>query len=445
MTRYSAILVLLLTIAASTFRGGSGVEEYREQEEHYSEHEKSEGIFLLEKSEKILKTEAGEVSVQTRLKDAMKPPHDLQIVFISMEPKSFFVPQYLDSESVFYVLRGSAKFGWVHNGDFIEKNLKMGDVYRIPGGSVFYLLNTDKGQRLHITCGLDTSSSLNPGSFQSFFVAGGEDPVPVLSAFDDRILSVAFNVSRSELDTILSRQSRGPIIYIEDRGHKTLRSSSFFSPCNEDSWDWGHIIESFKFRKGSPDSFNIFKKKPDFKNDYGWSLAVDRHDYSVLKEADIGVFYVNLSAGAMMAPHFNPEAREYGIVTRGEGRIQIAFPNGTSAMDVSVGVGDVFWVPRYYPVCQIAARSGPMEFFGFTTSARKNRPQFLAGRNSVFNIMESRSLATAFSLSEKRLRGILQSQKESVILPPLTRSPTAPPREKEHEKEHSIFSILGFK
>jgi len=41
-------------------------------------------------------------------------------------------------------------------------------------------------------------------------------------------------------------------------------------------------------------------------------------------------------------------------------------------MDVSVGVGDVFWVPQYYPVCQIAARSGPMEFFGFTSSSRKN-------------------------------------------------------------------------
>lgn len=464
MTRHCVILLLLLAIAALTCRGGSGFEghseyeeQWREQEGHHGEEEEQEGIFLLEKSKKILKTEAGEVSLRSRKRYAMKPPHDLHIVFISMEPKSFFVPQYLDSDSVFYVLRGFAKVGWVHHGDFIEKNLKIGDVYRIPGGSVFYILNTDEGQRLHITCGLDTSYSLSSGSFQSFFVAGGEDPVAVLSAFDDHVLSVAFNVSRSELDTILSRQSRGPIIYIEDRGHKRRRSPSFFSFPNEGSWDWGNIIESFNRWRRRPDGFNIFKKKPDFRNDYGWSLAVDRQDYPALKEPDIGIFYVNLSAGAMMAPHFNPRATEYGIVTRGEGRIHIAFPNGTNAMDVSVGVGDVFWVPQYYPVCQIAARSGPMEFFGFTSSSRKNRPQFLAGRNSIFNIMKSRSLASAFNLSEKRFKEISQSQGESVILPPLTRSPATPQREKEREKkereeereeerererEHSFFSVF---
>ncbi|KAH9323059.1 hypothetical protein KI387_017698, partial [Taxus chinensis] len=79
--------------------------------------------------------------------------------------------------------------------------------------------------------------------------------------------------------------------------------------------------------------------------------------------------------GAMMAHHYNPRGADYGIITRGERRIQIAFPNGTSEMDMDVKVGDVFWVPQYYPVCHIAARSGPLEFFGFTTSARGNRPQ----------------------------------------------------------------------
>ena len=54
--------------------------------------------------QEILKTKEGEVSLQSRMKDAMRHPHDIQIVFISMEPKSFFVPRYLDSEMVFYVL-----------------------------------------------------------------------------------------------------------------------------------------------------------------------------------------------------------------------------------------------------------------------------------------------------------------------------------------------------
>ena len=97
------------------------------------------------------------------------------------------------------------------------------------------------------------------------------------------------------MDTILSRQIRGPIIYI-DKEHEPGRSFSFFSSPKEGSCDWGHIIESLDIGKKRLDRFNIFKKKPEFQNDYGWSLVVDIYDYSGLKELDIGIFYVNLSA-----------------------------------------------------------------------------------------------------------------------------------------------------
>ena len=59
MTCHSAILILLLVIAALNFRGESGFAKYSEEEEHSSEHEEREGIFLLEKSKKILKTKTG--------------------------------------------------------------------------------------------------------------------------------------------------------------------------------------------------------------------------------------------------------------------------------------------------------------------------------------------------------------------------------------------------
>jgi oxalate decarboxylase/phosphoglucose isomerase-like protein (cupin superfamily) len=72
----------------------------------------------------------------------------------------------------------------------------------------------------------------------------------------------------------------------------------------------------------------------------------------------------------MLAPHVNPRATEYGVVLRGEGVIQVVFPNGSLAMSATVRAGDVFWVPRYFPFCQAASRGAPLEFFGFTTSAR---------------------------------------------------------------------------
>ncbi|KAJ4972995.1 hypothetical protein NE237_006169 [Protea cynaroides] len=104
----------------------------------------------------------------------------------------------------------------------------------------------------------------------------------------------------------------------------------------------------------------------------------------------------------MLAPHLNPRATEYGIVLGGRGSLQVVFPNGSLAMNAKVEKGDVYAVPRYFPFCQIASQSGPMEFFGFTTLAGKSSPQFLVGANSIFQAMMSPELATAFDMSEER-------------------------------------------
>ncbi|KAJ1409173.1 RmlC-like cupin domain superfamily, partial [Sesbania bispinosa] len=121
--------------------------------------------------------------------------------------------------------------------------------------------------------------------------------------------------------------------------------------------------------------------------------------------------------GSMMTPHVNPRATEYGIVLRGTGRIQIVFPNGSNAMDTQIKGGDVFFVPRYFPFCQIASRSGSLEFFGFTTSARKNKPQFLVGATSLLKTMMGPELAAAFGVSEETMRSVVNAQHEAVILP----------------------------
>lgn len=131
----------------------------------------------------------------------------------------------------------------------------------------------------------------------------------------------------------------------------------------------------------------------------------------------------------MMAPHVNPMATEYGIVLSGVGTIQVVFPNGTSAMNTKVKEGDVFWIPRYFPFCQIASRTGPFEFFGFTTSAHRNRPQFLVGASSILRTMRGPEFATAFGLTEDRYYEIVDAQLEAVILP----SPSAAPADERLE------------
>ena len=121
--------------------------------------------------------------------------------------------------------------------------------------------------------------------------------------------------------------------------------------------------------------------------------------------------------GSMLAPHVNPRATEYGVVLGGEGVIQVVFPNGTLAMSAQVRAGDVFWIPRYFPFAQVASRGGPFEFFGFSTSARRNRPQFLVGASSVLRTMLGPELAAGFGVPEKEIREVVQAQKEAVILP----------------------------
>lgn len=47
---------------------------------------------------------------------------------------------------------------------------------------------------------------------------------------------------------------------------------------------------------GSPDSYNIYKRSPDFRNNYGWTVALDESDYKPIKHSGIGVYLVNLTA-----------------------------------------------------------------------------------------------------------------------------------------------------
>ncbi|KAK4441154.1 Vicilin-like seed storage protein [Sesamum alatum] len=408
--------------------------------------------FLLQDSKHVVRTDAGEMRVVSGFGGRfIKSP--MHIGFITMEPRSLFIPQYLDSSLILFVRRGEGRVGHIYKDELVERRLKMGDIYRIEAGSAFYLMNTGEGQRLHLVCSIDTSQSLGFQTFQSFYIAGGTYPSSVLAGFDHLTLATAFNVTEAELGEMLTRQMNGPIVYLSDPSspsawskfldmeqdqklahmRRIVRIKEEDLEADEEQPTWSFrklLISIFKKKEGKggttgkgPDAYNLFDRKPDFQNNYGWSTALDESDYSPLKHDDIGIYLVNLTAGSMMAPHINPRAIEYGIVLRGAGTIQIVYPNGSLAMNAKVAEGDVFWIPRYFPFCQIASRTGPFEFFGFTTSARNNRPQFLVGANSLLHTMRGPEIAAAFGLSEDRLNEIINAQRESTILPSATVAP----------------------
>ncbi|KAF5744682.1 hypothetical protein HS088_TW07G00259 [Tripterygium wilfordii] len=474
---YKATLLLLLLVVGygvSVSMGyreegeeewGSGEREGRGREKHPEEEEPS---FLLQDSKKVFRTDAGEMRVVRsfggRIVD--RPMH---IGFITMEPQSLFIPQYLDSSLIIFIRLGEAKIGHIYKDELSERRMKPGDIYRIPAGSAFYIVNTAEGQRLQIICSIDPSESLGLGLFQSFYIGGGSYPPSILAGFDPETLTNAFNVTRKELGDIFTRQQGGPVVFIGDsRAPRVwskflqLKEKDRLQPLkrmvgshqesieqeDQTKWSWRKLLISIfgeeNRKKGdrtgkAPDSYNIYHRSPDFRNRYGSSMALDASDYSPLKHSGIGIFYVNLTAGSMLAPHVNPTATEYGIVLRGSGRILLVFPNGSSAMDAKVSEGDVFWVPRYFAFCQIASRTGPFEFFGFTTSARKNKPQFLAGSNSLLHALQGPELAASLGISEDRIKRFLESQREAVILPSAS---AAPPEMKYHKEETVMPKII---
>ncbi|KAL9252460.1 Vicilin-like seed storage protein-like protein [Drosera capensis] len=443
-------------------------DEDEDEHKHEHEHEEEEGTggeemrFLLGEAKRVMSTDAGEMRVVKGYNGKRRfGERGIHVGFITMEPRSLFLPQYLDSDLLLFVRRGEAKIGLIYKDELVERRLRIGDIYRVPAGSSFYIVNVGEGQRLHVICSIDPSRGLGVGTFQSFFVAGGANPASVLAGFDQQTLSTAFNVTIDELREIMTGQEAGPIVYIDSRGprvwsdflelkdEKKMQQLKELMPDEDqqleeqDQWSLKKMLTTLLLgigdnrreggdggsRKtgGGPDAYNIFDRKPDFRNNYGWSLALDHHEYHPLKKSGLGVYYVNLSAGSMMAPHLNPTAAEYGIVLHGTGTIQIVYPNGTSALNTKVREGTVFWVPRYFPFCQIASRSGPFEFFGFTTSSHRNRPQFLVGANSILQTMRGSEFAAAFGLTTERFREIVDAQRESVIIP----TPAAAPPDEE--------------
>ncbi|CAA0834082.1 RmlC-like cupins superfamily protein [Striga hermonthica] len=426
---WSLLLLLVLNVCCLSKIFALGLEDdwlhWSEEEEaanswdsRHHEEKARKWPFLLEDSKHVVKTDAGEMRLVRGYasKFAKSPIH---IGFIRMEPRSLFIPQYLDSSLILFIHCGEAKIGHINKGELVERKLKKGDIYRIEAGSAFYLINREKGRILHIICSIDTSESLGWHTIQSFFVAGGTYPASVLSGFDHATLSDAFNVSEAELGKMFTRQNNGPIIYLSSSGHPSVWSEFLEMKQHH---KLAHMKRKEKGRKVGMKWIkrpicNIFDKEPDFKNDYGWSTTLDESDYSPLEHGDVGVYLVNLNAGSMMAPHMNPRATEYGIVLRGSGVIQIVYPNGSLAMKARVEEGNVFWIPRYFPFCQIASKGGSFEFFGFTTSARDNKPQFLVGGNSLLHAMRGPEFEAAFDMSKDGLKEIINAQRESVILP----------------------------
>lgn len=147
------------------------------------------------------------------------------------------------------------------------------------------------------------------------------------------IFSPLSQVSTDELREIMTSQDSGAIVYISPDSHppsmwtrfleldqheKLAHMKKIASFGKEPSDDEEVVRPSWSFRKLLPsifrkdkskdarksdakrttklDSYNLYDRRPDFRNDYGWSLALDESDYAPLGRSGVGVYLVNLTA-----------------------------------------------------------------------------------------------------------------------------------------------------
>lgn len=85
------VAVALLSPAVTGYWEGGGEEERR---------------FVLDKGEQVVKTDGGEVRVVRGPNLGGDQNSAMHIGFISMEPNTLFIPQYVDAHLIIFVRRG---------------------------------------------------------------------------------------------------------------------------------------------------------------------------------------------------------------------------------------------------------------------------------------------------------------------------------------------------
>ncbi|XP_049357378.1 vicilin-like seed storage protein At2g18540 [Solanum verrucosum] len=369
----------------------------------------------------VISTENGEVS-SVIVADGTTGSYHLQ--FITLEPNSLFLPVVLHSDMVFYVHTGSGKLTWMNENEEKSVDLRIGDVFRLPFGSIFFLeSNLDPiRQKLRVysifpNSGDDLRESLN-GPYSSIR--------KMVLGFDKKVLQAAFHVPEDVIEEVLAGTEVPAIVHGVPKSTKKKKKNNLWemeaqfmkTVLGRGSYSF---FDNQRNKKKSSKLFNVFQEKPDFENCNGWSTVINRKKLPALKGSQIGIYVVNLTKGSMMGPHWNPMASEIGIAIQGEGMVRVVCSNsGTGQecknMRFKVEEGDVFVVPRFHPMAQMAFNNNSFVYVGFSTTTKKHHPQYLTGRASVLRTLDRHILEASFNVANTTMHQILEAQGDSVIL-----------------------------
>ncbi|KAF8014249.1 hypothetical protein BT93_H0170 [Corymbia citriodora subsp. variegata] len=369
----------------------------------------------------IAATEYGEISA-AQVADGAGGIYHLR--FITLEPNALFLPVLLHSEMVLYVRTGSGRLKWVDENDVKRIDLRRGDIYRLRPGTIFYIQSSLEPERNKLRIHAiftNTEEDVYEPSIGAYSSIGD-----LLRGFDSKVLQGAFKAPEEVIKEIISATRPPPIVHATASERRTKYWEW------EAHWEWearflktylsstGYLAEGSSSNKKTK-AFNLFDTDRDFENCNGWSLTVTGKDVHALKHSNIGVFMVNLTKGSMMGPHWNPSATEIAIVLQGQGMIRVVCSSTAKESECKntrfkVREGDVFVVPRFHPMAQMSFNNESLVFMGFSTSTKRNHPQFLAGKSSILRALDRDILAAAFNVTNTTILHMLAPQTDSVIL-----------------------------
>ncbi|GLJ26000.1 hypothetical protein SUGI_0498730 [Cryptomeria japonica] len=437
MVPISLLVFSCVIISSSIVQSSTDADQYSPYEGRQGRYEEGDNpyVFDRERFRTISSSRAGEIKALPNFRqqsELFKGIEKYIITCIEMKPNSLLKPHCIDADWVLFVVEGSGHIAYVQqeSNNLVQRRLEEGDVFVVPAGQLFYLINSGGRQVFRLANLLYNGAT--PGQYQPFYVAGVRNPESVFSALSREVLEAAFN-SKEGVEQMLSgkeEQNPGAIIQLHPEELERITGAQ-----SRESMPAGH----------EQNPFNILSHRPTFQNNYGKIIEVDEREHSQLGLLKVVVAATILESGSMLVPNYNTRATKFGIVINGEGILEMACPHlaggggGRSygggggggqgqyeegqQRDISyqkvrarLRPGIVFMVPRAHPYTTIASPGRPLLILCFEVTDHRNIRKFLTGKNNVLKELDKRVLGRSFGIHPEEMSRILESQKNEVIV-----------------------------
>ncbi|GBG65407.1 hypothetical protein CBR_g50768 [Chara braunii] len=408
----------------------------------------------------VFKSEGGSVSMWAdSFEQISGAGRKFSALHLTLEEDGFLLPNYSPGHGVIYVLEGSAYVGLMTPWGIPAtlQRTKKGEMFVVPRGWVTWICNhhhkseTGGGQTstFKALAVVDFPASLaseKGGKTETngcYFLAGasergGEGRAghgSVLHGFSNDVLAQAWGLDEADVDKLLRSQEGVGIVKVTKTGHPELwerfvRKLSHMEVLS----DMFSFVDGLAHTKrhggrhGEEETaswflgeftYNVETATPAVFNEGGEMRVVGKELLPTLGRFGMGFSLAvgKLKKGALQAPGWSVNAHRIVYVTSGSGRIQIAHPNGSNALNTHVRAGSVVVIPRFYPSVKIASKDG-LEFVSVTTSSLPLLVN-LAGHNSLLNNMPERVVEEAFNIPSELVKKLRHQRVQyTVILPP---------------------------